>query len=530
MTKSRRRQEREQEAAQRRNLPADARALFANPSNDITIPHYGRVLRPTDDLLIRRGQGIELYRECKRDGRVYTCLQKRRRALIARNWTVEPASEEAVDRRAAELVKRHLERMRFDRVTLDLLDATLMGFSVGEVLWERDGFEIVPAQVKKIDQRRIAFDVDGLPRLLTHEAMMEGLEFPARKAIVHRFDEDDPSDPYAFGLGRILFWHVLFKREGVSFWLKALERFAVPLPVGKYPFGTLPQDQRKLLDALTGAVAGGALVVPAGTELDFAKAAVSGTLTHDGWVRYWDEQTAETVLGETLSTNIGSMGGSRAAAAEHREVKDEIIDADADLISDTYQDSLIRWMVEYNVPDAQPPAVRRERPRNLVTEEAAKQARAARQRAEVDTVFALRSRGFAPADLPGTLTEIMDRPVVEVAAVPEGGDLGPKPPNPTAGAARRAIAAFAEASADPATRLTGELLSATEPERREWLGLIRAELEGLLAEGGDLGELPDRVADRLPVDRMGELIGQALLLAEVEGRAELLGELAGDGA
>lgn len=121
-----------------------------------------------------------------------------------------------------------------------------MGYSTAEPVWERDGFEVLPSLVKKIDQRRIVFDIDWKPRLLTMESMLDGLAFPDRKLIVHRFDEHDGSDPYGFGLGRILFWHVLFKREGVGFWLKALERFATPMPVAKYPAGTLPADQNRL--------------------------------------------------------------------------------------------------------------------------------------------------------------------------------------------------------------------------------------------------------------------------------------------
>ncbi|MEN5083689.1 DUF935 family protein [Bosea sp. TWI1241] len=404
---------RQKQAAQpagegRKNIPAPGRTLFAHARNDITIPHYGSALRPTDDILVRRGKGVELYREVLRDGRAYTVLQKRARALIARDWLVEPASQDPVDVRAAEFVERMLDRLPFDQITLSLLDATLMGFSTCEIVWERDGFEVMPSLVKKIDQRRISFDVDWQPRLLTMEHMLDGLAFPERKMIVHRFDEHDGSDPYGFGLGRILFWHVLFKREGVGFWMKALERFAVPLPVAKYPAGTLQADQQRLLDALSGAIAGGALAVPIGTEVDFAKAALSGTLTHEGWCRYWDEQTAETVLGETLTTNMGG-NGSRAAAETHRDVKDELIDGDADLISATLQASLVRWAVEYNVPDAHPPFVTRPRASNVSAEEKAKSARAERQAKDLDNLFRLRREGFGPKEIEATLSEIMDR-------------------------------------------------------------------------------------------------------------------------
>lgn len=524
MSKRRRRAEASKSGAKAptpSTLPADARALFANSSNDITIPHYSRTLRPTDAVLIQRGgnRGVELYREVLRDGRAYTVLQKRKRALIARQWEVVPASEEAVDLRAAEVVEQQLSRLPFDRVTLGLLDATLMGFSVSEVVWDRDGFEIYPRQVKKLDPRRITFDRDWKPRLLTTEQMLDGLEFPDRKAVVHRFDEDDSSDPYGFGLGRILFWHTLFKREGVSFWLKALERFAVPLPVAKYPYGTLPADQQRLLDALSGAIAGGALAVPAGTEIDFAKSALSGTLTHESWCRYWDEQTAEAVLGETLTTNIGS-GGSRAAAETHRDVKDELIDGDADLVSATLSDSLVRWITEYNVPDAQPPEVRRPRPSNVVAEETAATKRAERQKHDLDNLFLLRREGFEPDDTPAALSEIMGRAIVVSTRAPAQPDpLGSTALTPT----------FAGPESAPgAAGLSDAIVAATSPIRARWVEQVREAIDQLLAEGGGLEELPDRLLQLYPDLRtlnLGEIIGDAFALAELKGRADLQDEL-----
>lgn len=508
------------DAASRKNIPAVGQTLFAHARNDITIPHYSTALRPTDDILIRRGKGIELYREVLRDGRSYTVLQKRARALIAREWEVEPASQEPVDVRAAEFIERMLQRIRFDRVTLNMLDATLMGFSALEPVWERDGFDIMPRLIQKIDQRRIVFDIDWKPRLLTMENMLDGLPWPDRKLIVHRFDEHDGSDPYGFGLGRILFWHVLFKREGVGFWLKALERFATPLPVAKYPSGMLPADQNKLLDALSGAIAGGALAVPIGTDIDFAKAALSGQLTHEAWCRYWDEQTAEAVLGETLTTNIGN-GGSRAAAETQRDVKDELIDGDADMVGATLQDTLIRWAVEYNVPDAQPPLVLRPRPSNVLAEEKAKTSKSERQSKDLDNLFRLRREGFGPQKMEEALSEIMERPIITCAPVnPQADPLKIGKPNADG------TPAFSGPD-DPS--IVDQLRAATAAIRRGWIEHIRGVIDQLLADGGELVDLPQRLLEAypdLPTDDISGLIGDALALAELKGRSDVQDEVA----
>lgn len=490
--------------------------LIASARNDITIPNYSTTLRPQDETLILRGggKGIGLYREVIRDGRAYTVFQKRRRALIARAWTVTPASNSAADERAAMIVDGQLQRMGFDRVALDFLSAIMFGFSCGEVIWERDGNEIAARKIRTVKHERIVFDWEWKPRLLTREAMLDGIEFPDRKIITHRF-EDDGSDPYGRGLASILFWHVLFKREGVAFWLKAMERFAVPLPIAKYPYGSLPEEQNKLLQALSAAVVSGAVVVPVGTEVEFAKGMISGTMRQEDWCRYWDEQTAETVLGETLTTNING-NGSRAAAEVHKGIKDELIDGDADELAGTLNETLVPWITAYNVPDASPPTFAWERPQNLIAEETAKKARAERQRVEIDNIDRLASSGHAPEQVVETLSEIMGYRIISV-------------PSPTPVATPRLpppAAAFA-GQAPGYQDIVDQAEEEAQALRAVWVDRIRAAIAVMVAQGAELSDLPQKLLDLYPdleTDALSVLLGDAFALAEMRGRADAADE------
>lgn len=66
----------------RKNLPAEARSLIANASNDITIPYFSGVLQHADDTLIQQGggKGLAIYDEIERDTHAFSMLQKRRKA------------------------------------------------------------------------------------------------------------------------------------------------------------------------------------------------------------------------------------------------------------------------------------------------------------------------------------------------------------------------------------------------------------------------------------------------------------------
>lgn len=348
----------------RKNLPADAKVLIANARKDITIPYFSGALQYVDDTLIQRGhgKGLKIYDEIERDTHAYAMIEKRKMQLLARAWIVEPPSQKPLDVAAADFVRDVFKKMAFDRFCKDLLDATLKGFGVSETVWKRDGNRIVPADIVSHDQRRFVFGEDWRPRLLTLNNMRDGEELPDRKFIVHRFGEKG-NNPYGLGLGSRLFWPVLFKREGIAFWLHFLDKFAGPTVIGKTPYGMLSEDQMKLLNNLAEIKTAGAVTVPVGTDVGFLEASRGGSVSYGEFIAYWDKQISICVTGETLTTDIGKSG-SRAASETHADILDVVVDSDGDLLSATLKEQLITWLVEYNFPDAGIPDVWRVRHEN----------------------------------------------------------------------------------------------------------------------------------------------------------------------
>lgn len=349
----------------RKNLPAHARTMIANASNDITIPYFSGVLQHADDTLIQQGggKGLAIYDEIERDTHAFSMLQKRRKALISREWEVEPGGDRPIDKEAADLVEEILTALPFDRISEDLLDATLKGFAVSEIEWMRDGNRIRPKRIVAHNQRRFAFDHDWNLRLLTWTAMRDGIALPDRKFIVHRVGVKG-NNPYGLGLGTRLFWPVLFKREGITFWLHFLEKFAGPTIVGKTPYGTLSDAQRQLLNTLVSARTASAITVPIGTDIEFLEASRSGSVSYEQFLAYWDRQISICTTGETLTTQVGEAGGNRALGEVHQEQLDVLADSDGDLLADTLRETLVRWIVEYNLPGAEAPSIWRVRPKN----------------------------------------------------------------------------------------------------------------------------------------------------------------------
>ncbi|MCC7082172.1 MAG: DUF935 family protein [Burkholderiales bacterium] len=472
---------------------------IATIARDLTRIAFGPILENLDDTLRTRGRakGLKIYDELKRDPHIYSVLQKRALAVTARPWQVDPASDRRDDKKAAELVKQQLQALGFDRLTTGLLDAVLKGFSVGEVLWAVDGAQVVAHRVRVRNQRRFAFTDREELRLLTRERPIEGEVLPERKFIVHRFgDEDD--NPYGLGLGHKLFWCEWFKRQNMSFWLIFNDKFGSPTATGKYPVGTKPADQQELLAALRAISQDAGIIFPEGMVVELLEATRSGTVdTYERFVRYQDEQISECVLGETLTTNIGSSG-SRAAAETHNDVREELAKADADLLSDTLNSTLVRWIVDFNLPGAGYPTVYRvfEEPEDID------------KRSQVDE--RLHRMGYEPESIE-QINETYGGKWRKKAAAPAPKPGEPQPPDPDA--------QFAEGGGDVADAYTEQLHGAAAAAMD---GLI-APVQRLVMEATSLEELRDRLLDlyaELDVDALATVMQRALAAAELAGRYE----------
>lgn len=321
----------------------------ANRQRDPFETDYLGVLRSNDPLLLEKGQHIELYRDLKRDGKVFSTLQKRIGALVGREWTVKAVADGG-DADAATLTDI-LQAINFDQLCRDLLDALIMGYSVSEIVWTVLENRIVPKRIIKRRQRRFIYvqvDDNAGPqlRLLTKENMLTGVELPERKFIVHRCNPED-DNPYGTGLGLQLYWPVFFKRKGIISWNKLNDRFGSPTPWGKYPRNASPKEKSTLFDALRAISNDGVVMTPEGMQLELLESKLTGSVTtQQSLCEYMDDWIAEVVLGQEPRKQGG--GALAAASKERQSVRLDLVQADSDLLSETLNSTMIAWICEFN--------------------------------------------------------------------------------------------------------------------------------------------------------------------------------------
>jgi len=326
---------------------------FANRLVDPFETNYMGVLRTNDPLLLERDDtSLQLYKDLIRDGCVFRDLQKRKLALIGKDWQVSPIDKDnAKATRDAQAVTDILKAINFDGVCLDLLEALLAGRAVSEIIWTRQDDYIVPARIPARAQRRFVFvqEVPNTPpqlHMLTRENMLQGVPVPARKFIVHRVNPTD-DNPYGTGLGLQLYWPVFFKRKGIVAWAKLNDRFGSPTPHGKYPNRASPKEKDTLAAALRAFSNDGFVMTPEGMDISLLESKLTGSVTtQQGLCEYMDDWISGVLIGREPK---GNSGGALAAASEERQdVRQDLVQADSDLLSETLNTTLVRWICEYN--------------------------------------------------------------------------------------------------------------------------------------------------------------------------------------
>lgn len=316
---------------------------------------FASVLMPDDTILTSKGGGnYQIYKEVLRDDQCSSTFAQRRLSVVCREWQVDPASESAEDKAAADFIREQLAALDWDDITDQMLYARWYGHGVAECLWGTKENRVTLEAIKVRDRGRFAYDEQGRLYLLN---MMRYELMPERKFWTINTGADHHDSPYGLGLAHFCYWPVFFKRNGIRFWLVFLEKFGMPTAKGTIPAGMLEDVafRQKALEALKAIASETAVLVPEGMEIELLEAARTGTGTYDSMTEAMDAAIAKLTVGQTASSE--GTPGKLGNEALQSDVRDDIVKADADLVCGSFNRQVVAWLTEWNFPGAKPPKV-----------------------------------------------------------------------------------------------------------------------------------------------------------------------------
>lgn len=326
------------------------------PSQGLTPEKLGSIFKSADYGDVTRQ--IELFIEMEeKDAHLAGVLQTRKLAITKNDWEIRPFSDDSSDIEVAEFVEDALSGIQYttdgfsyeslESGFLALLDAIVKGFAAVEIVWET-GAQFRIKELIYLEPQNFNFYKDWpRPRIITDKALVIGEEIPLNKIIFHRHSARSGFTPRA-ALMRPLSWLYVFKNFSIKDWLRFSEAYGMPLRLGKVP----NLEDKNAFDAMKtalqelGSDASG--IIGQDAEIEFIEAEKRASVDiYKAFVEFCERGQSKAVLGQTLTTEVGDKG-SYAASKTHGEVRQDILEADCEQLSNTLRLQLIKPLVIFN--------------------------------------------------------------------------------------------------------------------------------------------------------------------------------------
>lgn len=315
---------------------------IATTENSIDYWSLLKTLPNPDYTLKKAGKDIAVYEELLAETRVSSCVSSRMSGITSLEWGIGVGQDET---EVSKFVKSVFDNFDLDNLIREILRATIFGYQPLEVIWaERDGRFIIDRIVGK-PQRWFEFNTDRALCMKPKTGFSDGTPVPDYKFLVPRHNASY-DNPYGDAILSKVFWPVTFKKGGMTFWVQFVEKYGMPLVLGKYPSGTSKDDVDNFVSAIVELRQGGFGAISENTSLELLDGVSESNINaFRELVNYCNTDIAISILGQNLTTEVN--GGSLAAAQAHMEVRKDLIDNDRKIVQRTLN-TAIEWLVKLN--------------------------------------------------------------------------------------------------------------------------------------------------------------------------------------
>lgn len=222
------------------------------------------------------------------------------------------------------------------------------GYRPHEIVWGLIGGKYLPQEVSDRPGRRIRFDANGRPLLISRGHMTGAPVEPYQFVISRHMPTSD--NPYGQALLSSCFWPWTFKTGGWRYFVKYCERHGLPWPVGRYPQGSSKEEIAQLEEALASMMEAGYVVAQDGTGLELLTPTGGGSdLPQERLIMLANREmskalTSQAMVGEQLQV------GARSAAETAKDRQDEVHDSDRDIAA-AGMSTIFQWITLFNFGD-----------------------------------------------------------------------------------------------------------------------------------------------------------------------------------
>ena len=301
-----------------------------------------------DPVLRKRGDDAAILRELSADEQVTTAmLSRKNRVLNCPHFAFRAGSPEGETPtpQAEDLHRRFmtdLERTNLRAIISGMLDAPYYGFTPLELVWRFSGdwWHLVDIVPKPFHWFR--FDSRNNPVFVGEYGLFcaDPRPLPPGKFVfvTHHASYDNP---YGLRLLSRCLWPVSFKRGGLTFYARFVERHGLPWVVGEAPARAERLEKQAMARDLSRMVQDAVAVIPHGASVKLESAGQTQGALHEDFLARQDKAISKVLMGQTLTVETDGKN-SLAATKAHKDVADDLADADKYMVTDAWNE--IAWL------------------------------------------------------------------------------------------------------------------------------------------------------------------------------------------
>lgn len=293
------------------------------------------------------------------DAQVECESPKRTNGILQLDEQLSPASKSEEDNLICDYVREKiLDHPQWSDTLCALNRAWLTGQAAVELVW--DPIQKTIREFRRLQLGRLSYiGDDGLladyPRLITDESPL-GIEINPLNICLHT-KNSLISHPVRLGAYRALAMMVMYKYYSLKDWAAFLERYGIPIRLGRYDVSTSENDRATLYEAVRMLGSDGAAIISKDTEieiLDVASAPAQNKQPFELQILYADSAISKIITGVTLATEIQGNGSRSAAETQDSAFLRNLVAPDGERVAQTILQQIIKPLVRFKFGENAP--------------------------------------------------------------------------------------------------------------------------------------------------------------------------------
>lgn len=317
-------------------LATKDKSIFDEWANAKNAENFASIIDrlPNPDIVLRKtGKRIDIFRKLVNHYQVGTCIDSRKSGTKSKKWHLK---ENNCPKEHFKIYENIFKYINIEQTINDILDTSLFGYVPIEIIYEKSENYVIPLKLVAKPQEWFCFNSEG-DFFFKDIRGKKLIDLDGFKFLLPR-NNPTYTNPYGQAILSRCFWQVAFINGGMEFWAKFTEKLGMPYTFGKYDRSMSEKEQQEFLDGLTNLVQDAVGIIPSDGSVEIIQTgSTSNSEIYKILVDKCENNIAKSILGQTLTTDIGSSG-SYAASQTHACVRADIVNSDKTLVENTLND------------------------------------------------------------------------------------------------------------------------------------------------------------------------------------------------